>query len=142
MADLTDLSRLDGEIAELRARLDDLIGQYNDLAEAVNRQTLDAMDLSDIQVRTGEALRKLPAAHAALEEILAVHDEVCNWASDAFPDSDEPWRELRTRSGVETLDDALGVVADRINAVIARGSKEGDGERARGELDAIVGGIR
>jgi hypothetical protein len=140
MPDVTDLARLDEEIAPLKARLDELGREYDRVVDAIHEGTLAAIDLAEVRARTGGALRRLPALLATLEEVLAVHNEVCDWAAATFPDSDEAWRRLRAQSGTEDLDDALGIVADRINAVIARTSHAGNSEQARDEIEAIITG--
>lgn len=137
--DVTDLARLDEEMAPLQARLDELHNEYNRVLDQVNEQTLAALDLTDVRARTGEALLKLPGTLAGLEEVLTLYDEVSDWAYATFPDADEPWQRLRDDSGLQRLEDALEVVASRLNNIVDREAKEGDGDRARVALDEIVG---
>jgi hypothetical protein len=115
--DLSDLARLDEEMAPLRSRLDELGREYNRVVDAINEQTLAALDLSEVRARTGGALRRLPAVLVALEEVLAVHDELSDWAYDTLGESDEQFGRLRAASGVE----------------------DGDADRAREALAEIVG---
>jgi len=143
MPDVTDLARLDEEMAPLQARLDELRSEYNRVVDQVNEQTLAAMDLSAVRARTGDALRKLPAILASLEEVLSVHDQVADWTWETFGDADDQWLDrLRAGCGFDDLDDALEVVADRVSRVTERAAKEGDADRARVALDEIVGRAR
>jgi hypothetical protein len=140
--DVTDLARIEEAMAPLEAHLDELRRQYNRVVDAVADQTLASMDLAEARDRTGDALRKLPAILAALEEVLAVHDEMSDWAYATFPDADEHWGRMRAAAGVEDLNDALDVISARLSSVIEREAKEGDADRARVALAEIVGRVR
>lgn len=143
MPDVTDLARLDEEMAPLRARLDELGRQYEAVHEAVHEEELDAFDAAPVRARAVEALRRLPGVLDQLEGVLVVFDEGCDLVEAApFAHHDDHWRRLRERCGLDDLDVALEVVLGRLGRVVERDVKEGDADRCRDDLAEIVGRAR
>ena len=137
MPDAADLAAIEAEMGALQARLDELLRRYNATVDAVNEQTLAALDVDGVRIRTAWALRRLPELLAAFEEVLGVYGEVADWCAATF-DDDDPWRRLRALCGADDLDEALEVILARLGRVVERDVKEGDAVRAREELAAIV----
>lgn len=143
MPDATDLARIEEEMAPLQARLDEMGRQYDAVHEALHTAEMEAFDVAPVRARVVEALRRLPGVLDQLEEVLVVFDEGCSLVeAQPFAHHDDHWRRLREQCGLDALDGALEVVLGRLGRVVDRDVKEGDAERARDNLAAVVGRAR